>query len=80
MSNANCKARARPSAVPFAAGRGPAHAALFALTRGVGLVLTWQERSRERRHLAELPDHVLRDVGLSRADVAHEAAKPFWTA
>lgn len=36
------------------------------------------ERARQRRLLAELDDRRLRDLGLSRADVAREAAKPFW--
>ena len=36
------------------------------------------DRARERRYLAELDDRLLRDIGLSRADVAHELSKPFW--
>lgn len=38
----------------------------------------WVELRRQRRALAALPDHLLRDVGLSRADVESEIAKPFW--
>jgi uncharacterized protein YjiS (DUF1127 family) len=38
----------------------------------------WQERARQRRHLRSLNDHMLKDLGLSRADVEHETAKPFW--
>ena len=41
-------------------------------------VWRWQERARERRHLAEMPDHMRADVGLSARDVAREADKPFW--
>jgi uncharacterized protein YjiS (DUF1127 family) len=41
-------------------------------------VWTWQERARERRHLAEMTDHMRADVGLSACDVAHEADKAFW--
>jgi uncharacterized protein YjiS (DUF1127 family) len=40
--------------------------------------LAWIERARQRRHLSELSDHMLKDIGLSRADVEAEAAKPFW--
>jgi uncharacterized protein YjiS (DUF1127 family) len=40
--------------------------------------LAWFERARQRRHLSELSDHMLKDIGLSRADVEAEAAKPFW--
>ncbi len=35
-------------------------------------------RQRQRRALQELPDFLLQDIGLSRADVEGEAGKPFW--
>jgi uncharacterized protein YjiS (DUF1127 family) len=41
-------------------------------------VLTWHERARQRRHLQSLSDHMLRDLGLTRADVLAEGSKPFW--
>lgn len=41
-------------------------------------LLCWQERSSQRRHLAGLEDRLLRDVGLSRADIDQEVRKPFW--
>jgi len=40
--------------------------------------LTWHERARQRRHLECLSDHMLRDIGLTRADVLAEATKRFW--
>jgi uncharacterized protein YjiS (DUF1127 family) len=40
--------------------------------------IVWWERSRQRHHLADLDDHLLRDIGLSRADVELEYHKPFW--
>ena len=40
--------------------------------------LLWAERARQRRQLTELDDYMLRDLGLSRADVASESSKPFW--
>jgi uncharacterized protein YjiS (DUF1127 family) len=43
-------------------------------------VLDWQERVRQRHHLGEMDDHLLRDIGLSRADLEHESSKPFWRA
>jgi uncharacterized protein YjiS (DUF1127 family) len=46
--------------------------------RAVDLLLSWHERSRQRRQLRSLSHHMLRDIGLSRADVEAEAAKPFW--
>jgi uncharacterized protein YjiS (DUF1127 family) len=40
--------------------------------------LRWIDRASQRRQLAELSDHMLRDIGLTRADAWAEAAKPFW--
>jgi uncharacterized protein YjiS (DUF1127 family) len=48
------------------------------LRHAVDLVLTWHERARQRRHLQSLSDHMLRDLGLTRADVLAEASKSFW--
>lgn len=39
---------------------------------------TWSERRRQRLALEALPDHLLSDIGVSRADASHEADKPFW--
>ncbi|HYH22019.1 MAG TPA: DUF1127 domain-containing protein [Azospirillum sp.] len=41
-------------------------------------VATWNERRRQRLALVSLPDHLLSDIGVSRADADHEAEKPFW--
>lgn len=41
-------------------------------------LLDWQERARQRRHLAQLDDHMLKDIGLTRVDVARETSKAFW--
>jgi uncharacterized protein YjiS (DUF1127 family) len=49
-----------------------------AVRRGVNVLLTWQQRARERQLLACMDDHILRDLGLSRADVMREHVKPFW--
>jgi uncharacterized protein YjiS (DUF1127 family) len=35
-------------------------------------------RRRDRRLLARLDPHLLRDIGLSPDDAQSEAAKPFW--
>jgi uncharacterized protein YjiS (DUF1127 family) len=42
--------------------------------------LEWRARSRERRILIGLDDRMLRDLGLTRAEVYREAMKPFWRA
>ena len=39
---------------------------------------SWIARPRQRRDLAELEDHLLRDIGVSRHEALREAAKPFW--
>lgn len=38
----------------------------------------WQQRSRQRKHLANLDDYLLADIGYSRKQVEMEVAKPFW--
>ena len=43
-------------------------------------VLVWQERVSERRRLREMDDHLLKDMGLSRADAEREGSVPFWRA
>ena len=48
------------------------------LRDAVELLLVWQQRARDRRQLQSLSDHMLRDIGLTRADVFAEASKPFW--
>jgi uncharacterized protein YjiS (DUF1127 family) len=42
--------------------------------------LTWHRRLKDRIALQSLDDHMLRDIGLSRADIEREATKPFWKA
>jgi uncharacterized protein YjiS (DUF1127 family) len=37
------------------------------------------ERSRQRRHLLELDDHLLRDIGISREQAMREARKSYWS-
>ncbi|WP_430395716.1 DUF1127 domain-containing protein [Ferrovibrio sp.] len=41
-------------------------------------LLEWQRRAEERASLHAVSDELLKDVGLTRADVAAEAGKPFW--
>ncbi len=48
------------------------------LTRAVYTLEAWHERARGRRRLMELDDRLLKDIGLTRADVARETSKPFW--
>ena len=43
-----------------------------------GILLTWLERYRQRRTVYGLSDHMLKDIGVSRADVERESSKQFW--
>jgi uncharacterized protein YjiS (DUF1127 family) len=44
----------------------------------IALFGEWRRRSRSRRALLTLGGRDLHDLCLSRADVEHEAGKPFW--
>ncbi|MBC8270074.1 MAG: DUF1127 domain-containing protein [Rhodospirillaceae bacterium] len=39
---------------------------------------SWQTRISDRRHLRELDERMLVDIGLDRVDIEREAGKPFW--
>ena len=49
-----------------------------AVGRLAGTLQLWRRRSRERAQLATLDDRMLRDIGVSRADIWDEIHKPFW--
>lgn len=51
-----------------------------ALTVLSGLLAVWYARLKQRQDLAELDPRLLRDIGVSRAEAAREAEKPFWRA
>ena len=41
-------------------------------------IVTWHQRSRQRRHLSELSDDMLKDIGLTHEIQRMEIAKRFW--
>ena len=43
-----------------------------------GLLAQWQHRAAQRRALQAMSDQMLDDIGLTRGQVEHEAAKFFW--
>ena len=53
-------------------------AARASLGRLAELISIWRQRSRERRQLHGLSEHMLKDLGISRADVDHETSKRYW--
>ncbi len=78
MANVQCSAQQRPS-VGAPRTAGDVFTRLWQLPFAIlETLVTWQERDRQRRHLASLDDRMLRDIGISRADAEHEAAIPFW--
>jgi len=73
MARANLHQSTSGQALPVASPRG--------LWRGfIALIVTWQSRAQQRRELLDADSRVLRDLGLSKAEVAAEASKPFWRA
>ncbi|MBI3514362.1 MAG: DUF1127 domain-containing protein [Proteobacteria bacterium] len=46
--------------------------------RLIGLVRARQIHARQRREAAGLTERDLADIGVSRAELAAEMAKPFW--
>jgi len=63
-------------ALPAFAGisRQIGEAAFYALR----VAAQWFRRQQDRRLLAAMDDHQLRDIGLSREIVMRESLKPFW--
>jgi uncharacterized protein YjiS (DUF1127 family) len=84
MSTSNCThtidrpASPPPAAYAVALPWFAARRLAWWLGRGADRLLLWDERARQRRQLAELDDYMLRDLGLTRADVAGEIRKAFW--
>ncbi len=74
MSN---RSKAAECAAAAPAGRG-------SIGRVVRFMLesfaTWRERAEQRAHLHCMNERQLKDIGISRADAAREANKPFWRA
>jgi len=40
----------------------------------------WHERAQRRRELVDMPDYLLRDMGITREELSREMQKPFWRA
>ena len=77
--------RMYPDSIDVCSGRAKAVRQVSLITPCLALLSSavttagvWIERSRSRCVLATLNDEQLRDIGLTRADVRDEIAKPFW--
>ena len=48
------------------------------IVAAVDRLLLWHEVARQRHALRKLDDRMLRDIGVSQADVERECLRPFW--
>lgn len=48
------------------------------LSGSLDALLLWLQRRRERRMLAALSEHMLKDIGVTRAGIEMETRKAFW--
>lgn len=89
MSNCTSSIAPADESSRFRAGAGPVIAQTTLGTFGTimqtlslqtlgTVMLQWQQRAGQRMHLGTLDDRLLKDIGLSRADIEPEVAKPFW--
>jgi uncharacterized protein YjiS (DUF1127 family) len=51
-----------------------------ALSRLLGTMRLWRQRTLERAMLAHMSQRDIADMGMSEADVRYEIDKPFWRA
>ena len=65
------------NALHFLADR-PLSPVIHLALRLVVVLAKWEERRRTRKHLKDLDDHILNDIGLTRHIAEKEAARPFW--
>ncbi len=63
---------------PLSGNHGPLEALVARAVGHFTLLMAWNDRARQRRHLSQLDDRLLVDIGVSRAAAAHEAAKRPW--
>jgi len=68
----------RPSGKGDSVIRGVLRSIDSGLLAAVDVTLGWHRRISDRHALRTMDDRLLKDIGLSHADVEHEAAKPFW--
>lgn len=83
MSNTNYNGTMQPAAIPmdtlgWRMLRRVAPALAEAAMYQVATLCEWQRRAEMRDRLVRLDDNILDDIGLTRAEVEAEAAKPFW--
>ena len=68
----------RPSGKGDSVIRGVLRSIDSGLLAAVDVTLGWHRRISDRNALRSMDDRLLKDIGLSQADVEHEVSKPFW--
>lgn len=68
-----------PPALAYLNGRQLTAFSGFAL-RVVVTIVAWEELRKTRKSLGKLDDHILRDIGLTRAQAKAEARRSVWDA
>jgi uncharacterized protein YjiS (DUF1127 family) len=48
------------------------------MTRIISRISRWQDNARQRHALQRLAPSLMKDIGVSEADIWQEAMKPFW--
>lgn len=70
------------SGSPLTLGQRPGFWRTWRMDRPIVRVFDWlcacQARARMRHNLATMDDHMLRDIGITRATAEHEASKMRW--
>ncbi|WP_024872553.1 DUF1127 domain-containing protein [Tolumonas lignilytica] len=54
------------------------HYILDKLTKFRERLSRWQHNRRTRYYLAEMPDHLLKDIGMTESERQEEITKKFW--
>lgn len=70
--------RSEPRVRPYTRARRKAEAGHPFWRRWLDALLLWQKRAATRHAMLQMSDHILKDIGLTRSQVVHEAEKPIW--
>ena len=72
----SCKGNLSLASPPLMAGFRTTH--WLSLKQLNQHVITWYQRAKQRRQLAQLDDRMLKDIGVTPMQARCEARKPFW--
>jgi len=67
-------------AIAYVPGRAGPLRGEAGLEHGLAMLDNWYRRYCQRQALRGLDDHMLTDIGITRAEADREARKPFWVA